>query len=199
MYSFDIAIENIERRIKQGKALHFMAACMLLAVAAVGFTKLPQSAIYIYAGLPVGLLVMLLMIFKQAWLVQIKHIKWLRVLEATSIGACAALLFTNKQYVPAVLFIITSVLLLFTLAIETQLHLGVRVMVDEKGVTRIIGNRTRIITWEDISNVIVNANILTVDMKNNYIMQSKFTNPFDKGDEQKFNDYCQVYLMMNAQ
>jgi hypothetical protein len=197
MYSFDIAIENIEKRVKQGKALHFMAACMLLAVAAVGFSKLPESAMYIYAGLPIGILVMAIMIFKIKWLTEIKHIRWLRVLEATAISACAVLLFTNKQYVPGVLFFITAILLLFTLAIEMQLHMGVRVMVDEKGVTRIVGNRTRIIAWPDIENVVVNSNILTVDMKDNYLMQSKFTNPFDKSDVAKFNDYCKVYLMIN--
>jgi hypothetical protein len=197
MYSFDIVIENKERRMKQGKALHFMAAALLLTLGTVGLMNLPKSAIFLYLGFPAGILVMLLMIFKSKWLIEIKYIRFLRLVEAATLSAAAVLLLLQHQWFTGILFALTGILLVITLLVEIQLHTGVRVMVDDKGVTRLVGGQTRLISWRDIENVLVNSDILTVDMTNNYIMQSKFSNDMDATEREQFNDYCKVQLLVH--
>ncbi|MFM2388380.1 MAG: hypothetical protein RL660_3137 [Bacteroidota bacterium] len=198
MYSFDVVIENKERRIKQTRALHFMAAALLLTVGLVGFMNLPKDAILLYLGFPAGIIVLLAVIFFKQWLENIQSVKLLRLLEASCLAVAAVVMFRSNHYLSAGLFALSSLLLMLTLVVEMQLHIGVRVMVDEKGVTRLVGNRTKFIPWKEVENVMLNGKILTVDMKDNYIMQSKTSTVLDAEDTAKFNDYCKVRMLLDA-
>jgi hypothetical protein len=55
----------------------------------------------------------------------------------------------------------------------------------------------RIIQWKELNNVILKDGLLTIDFKNNKIIQQpiKFPNPFN---EKEFNDFCEEQLKSAA-
>jgi predicted sulfurtransferase len=78
--------------------------------------------------------------------------------------------------------------------IENQVLGGYRIQVDDSGVTTNNGVRTKTIAWQEIENVIAKDNILTVDMRNNYLMQSKFRNTMNDAVIAAFNEWCKGKL-----
>ncbi|MBL7744296.1 MAG: hypothetical protein JNN00_12540, partial [Chitinophagaceae bacterium] len=50
------------------------------------------------------------------------------------------------------------------------------------------------ITWGQLNNVILKDGLLTVDLKNNKILQSEISNLQKEAGEKEFNDFCQAQL-----
>lgn len=50
------------------------------------------------------------------------------------------------------------------------------------------------ITWGQLNNVILKDGLLTVDLKNNKILQSEISNLQKEAGEKEFNDFCQTQL-----
>jgi hypothetical protein len=197
MYSFDIAIENKARRVRQAIGVHIMAALLLCCYGLAALSTLPQVQLQLFTALPLGLGIFYLVFFKKQLLMQSQVTKNIRLVEAAFVSMAAVAYFKQQHYLVAIFFALSAILLLVTLVAEQQLYKGYRVVIDDKGITRLVGSANKFIAWHEVDNVVINHNILTVDLKNNYLMQSKFTNYFTEADIEKFNSYCQVYLMIN--
>lgn len=50
------------------------------------------------------------------------------------------------------------------------------------------------ITWNELNNVILKDDLLTIDFKNNKIIQQLILNKEPAVDEQEFNDFCKTQL-----
>jgi hypothetical protein len=48
--------------------------------------------------------------------------------------------------------------------------------------------------WVDIENVVIRDNLITIDFRNNKILQKELDSPVDKPLEREFNDFCQQQL-----
>ena len=48
--------------------------------------------------------------------------------------------------------------------------------------------------WNQINNVIIKDGILTIDLKNNKLIQKDIDADISEADEQDFNDFCQEQL-----
>ena len=52
----------------------------------------------------------------------------------------------------------------------------------------------KVISWNDLSNVILKDGLLTVDLKNNHIIQSEILRSTGDINEKEFNDFCSQRL-----
>lgn len=48
----------------------------------------------------------------------------------------------------------------------------------------------RIIDWSEVGNIILRDDILTIDLKNNKLLQSNVSSDQSNLDEKKFNEFC---------
>ena len=51
--------------------------------------------------------------------------------------------------------------------------------------------------WVDIENVMIRDNLITIDFRNNKILQKELDSPVDKPLEREFNDFCKEQLHFN--
>lgn len=51
--------------------------------------------------------------------------------------------------------------------------------------------------WDEISNVILKDNLLTIDFKNNKLVQKEIESAVSIKEEQLFNDFCKTNLIKN--
>lgn len=53
-------------------------------------------------------------------------------------------------------------------------------------------------SWDEVSNVVLKDNILTIDLKNNKLIQSEIARESaGQIDEQQFNEFCRMHLKNN--
>ena len=52
----------------------------------------------------------------------------------------------------------------------------------------------KIIEWRELNNVILKDGLLTVDFKNNKLLQSEIVNPIQAVNEKEFNEFCMTQL-----
>jgi hypothetical protein len=190
MYTFDIVIENLQKRITQLHALHIMAGLLVLVYGLRGFSDLPNTSMQLYTGLPIALAILGICIFKKNNLLNIETNRLFRIIEAAFVTMGGLHFFKYHFTITGIGFIISAILLLFMLMIENQILGGYRIMIDESGVTTNSGLRAKKISWQEIDNVIAKDGILTVDLKNNYLMQSKFSNELNSLELLAFNSWC---------
>ena len=193
---FNITIENKEKRLQKAHAMHIMAGLLVLVYGIRGFYDLPNTSMQLYTALPASVVILFIAIFQKRRLQNIDTNRIFRVLEAAFVFMGALHFYKYHIVFLAVLFFIASVGILFLSMLESQLLNGYDIIVDEKGVTRPgIGKQTKTIPWNEINNVIAKDRILTVDLKNNYLMQSKFTNFMTESEVDSFNSWSKGYLV----
>ena len=56
----------------------------------------------------------------------------------------------------------------------------------------------KIVLWKDISNVVLKDGILTIDLKNNTLIQKEVDADISEADEQDFNDFCKQKLIQTS-
>jgi len=52
--------------------------------------------------------------------------------------------------------------------------------------------------WKDVANAILKDNILTIDLKNNKLIQKEIDAEISEADEKDFNEFCKERLMANG-
>ncbi|MGC4232847.1 MAG: hypothetical protein QM594_07690 [Niabella sp.] len=55
------------------------------------------------------------------------------------------------------------------------------------------------VAWQDISNIVLKDDVLTIDLKNNKIYQHLIEYADKEINEAEFNDFCRKQLMVNGQ
>jgi hypothetical protein len=194
MYTFDIIIENLQKRITQLHALHIMAGLLVLVYGLRGFSDLPKTSMQLYTGIPLAIAILGISIFKKNNLLQIETNRLFRILEAAFVTMGALHFFKYHFTITGIGFAISAILLLFMLMIENQVLGGYQIAIADNGVTTNNGFRKKIIPWIEIQNVIAKDGILTVDMKNNYLMQSKYSNILNNEELAIFNNWSNSKL-----
>jgi hypothetical protein len=195
MYTFDIIIENLKKRITQLHALHIMAGLLVLVYGLRGFSDLPKTSMQLYTGLPVAIAILFISFFKKHTFLNLQQNQLFRILEAAFITMAALHFFKYNFTITGVGFLITAVLILFMLMIENQILGGFTIAINDAGVIRNMGLQKKTITWAEIQNVILRDGILTIDLKNNYLMQSKVKNEMTEQEIFSFNNYCTEKLI----
>jgi hypothetical protein len=188
MYTFNIQIENADKKLSNGRIVHIMAAMCILVYGIRGFSDLPKTSLLIYTGIPAGLIILYITICKKKVLQNIQSNKLLRIMEAAFLIMAAIHFWQYNFHLIAFSFLISVIGILISMLIENQVLGSYIISINDDGVRK--PGKAEIISWVKITNVMVKHQILTVDLATNYIMQSKFTNELNVEEENTFNTYC---------
>jgi hypothetical protein len=189
-YIFDIALAKIEKRYNQIWYLHIMAALLVLVFTIRGLSNLPETAIQLWIGVPILLGLIYLITIKKNELLTTKVNRWVRLVEAATISLASYHFFKYDYTFVGIAFAISAIMILFTSTIEHQILNGVQIKIDDNGINRNIGLGSQTTIWEEVSNVIINSNLLTVDLKNNHLLQVNFKNELSATEIETFNKWC---------
>ncbi len=104
------------------------------------------------------------------------------------IFSAAAIYFWSKGHnlVAASHFLLSAAIVLFWYYLKKRKD-GEQIMVNDEGITTQNIFNDRKISWSEVSNVVKNADLLTIDFKNNKILQVEVDM---KVDEKEFNEFC---------
>ena len=105
---------------------------------------------------------------------------------ALFIAACGWYLNKQQWFYMSISYLIASIL-------ERPLKVTPEVAFDtEELVFNTVPKRKYM--WNDVSNVVLKEGILTIDLKNNKLIQKEIDADISEADEQDFNDFCRHQL-----
>ncbi len=86
-----------------------------------------------------------------------------------------------------------SLIYFLAVLLEKQVKFPIEVAFDEE---EIVFNSLpkKTVYWSDLNNVILKDDILTIDFRNNKIIQKEIETPTSKKTEQEFNEFCSQKL-----
>lgn len=112
----------------------------------------------------------------------------LRLLELALLGIGAALFFYSGWDVPAVLFLVLALLATAAAIFEKRVPADTVIEVDEKGVQKRAGLKTKLLPWHNLQRVLYRRGILTIDALDNRLQQYAVSAP--EIDSQIFEAFC---------
>jgi hypothetical protein len=183
-----------EQRVKthQVTALHLLAALASIGAGAVLFRYYDPAALWGVALFIVGLILLLVAVFRNKWLLQKNVNRMVRVFELIIMLSLASFAAIQKWPPPAIMFGVLSAAVLFALLWENQGDGSLKILVDEDGVKLPITSRKRFVAWQDIDQLLLKFGTLTINCSDNRLFQWVIGNTnFDK---EQFENFCTAQI-----
>ena len=202
VYELPLAEEKVKRQ--QVITLHLIVTFTLIATGA--FLLLVQYMLHSLSGdkrqaitqltlpsgsgiivLISGILLFILLIFKNAWVTEKKNNRVLRIAELAVLLCFASFAAMNDLMIPAAIYGIVAGAILFAIYWESVSDNTLYIHIDEKGIRLPLTSRKRFLEWWEIENVLLRFGVLTIDCYDNRLFQWNIkTISFSKEDFQRF-------------
>ncbi len=190
MYTFQVKQKDRSRILS---AFHFLIA--LIFILDLSHVRRGEIKDWIFSGIYIGSIVFLFVagLFQRKMLQNLsRHLSLL--LFESAIVLCGAIYFWSKG-ASLVAFshgILAGTIVLFWIYLKKRED-GERIIISEVNIVLPGLSGDRIIEWNELTNVIKKYDFLTIDFKNNKLLQVHVINA-DNIDEDEFNQFCRQQL-----
>lgn len=200
-----------EQRVKRQQVitLHLIVTFVLLATGAflflvqylvnslsgdsrVTFALTDHAAIYGSIAIGLGLGLLTLCLVRGRWLLNRKVNVAVRVAELALLLFLAVCAFIVGATVPAILYLLVSGAVIFSIYWERIADNTMYVRIDERGIRLPASSRLRALRWEEVEDVILRFGILTVNCCDNRLFQWNINRADINKDE--FRRFCEQRL-----
>lgn len=191
---FTFTLQPDERRtrsLKQCRAMHIMAAIMLVIYSLPYALTFSTDWIYLLAILLPALVILFIAIARRELIEDANNNRIFRILEAGFLMMGSMHYLQVDQNLPAVLFGLVSLLMLFLLWMESRLFLEKHIYFDEEKVEVEFPLGTRSYTWPQLHAVMLQSAIITLSFKDNTIHQLAVKPDYTELEAGDFLFFCQ--------
>jgi len=192
---YDLSLEEIKVKPHQVTTLHLMSALAFIGTGAIIYVYNYIITLWGAALLAVGVVLLLLTIFKNSWVTGKNTNTLLRIIElaiALLVGIYAA---TQHWKFPVTIFGILSASLLFGIYWERTSGGTLSIHVDDTGLKLPVTSRQRFLKWTEIEEVVMRFGTLTVNTVDNRFFQWSISNT--DIDNTAFEAYCTAFIETN--
>ena len=187
----------VEEKVKphQVTTLHLVSALAFLVAGLI--IAVYNYTIPLWGGalLTAGALLTVLTIFRNKWVTGPANTP-LRVAELLIALTVAIYSFTMHWKFPAGIFSVLSAAVLFALYWERKGSNALSIYISDKGVNLPITSRKRFIQWQEIDQVVLRYDTLTIDCHNNQLFQ--YDMPDNTINAAEFEAYCAAQVAANV-
>jgi hypothetical protein len=186
MFELPVAEEKVKPH--QITALHLLCSLAFIGAGAIFSYYMPALHLWGRCMLAAGFALMITAIVKNKWLVRTVANRVFRIVELLMLAAVAIYTALQHWNVPAVMFGILCVAVLFALYWERPGNNYLYIRVDDEGVKLPVTSRRRFIDWTEIEHVLLKFGNLTIDCHNKRLFQYAVNEP--GFDYSVFEAYC---------
>lgn len=176
MKSYEIILKN-----NQSEAEILVTRCLFAVAAVASFVYAGEKTDY-YLGVTLGIVLVILSLFVKTIINRYK----LSRLALMGTGAIFTFITTGS--------ILFAVILLIEGVFFQMLNKKVRVDINAESVIVQYVFQQKAYKWTWLQNVILKDGILTVDFKDDRLLQSEIETDLSAADESKFNEFCREQL-----
>ena len=195
-------LENNVRQ-RHTTTLHIMLAFLLFGIGITcealywftatspKFGKLGAYQPFLYFGIACiagSAAILLLNFFQKSWLRKEQNNLLFRIIELGLLGISSVLFFLNGWKMPAALFGIMTLVVIFAIVREKNAAKTGKIIIDESGILLQLSARSKIIGWKEIDAVLLRFGILTIEYADNHLFQQHIGKPAP--DTAVLEQYC---------
>lgn len=185
---FELPITEQKVKAHQVTALHLLVALASIGAGAVLFRYYEPAAIWSIALIVVGVVLLLVSMFRNKWLLRKNINRVVRVFELMAMLCLASFAAIQEWTPPAIMFGVLSAAVLFAIIWENQGDGSLKILVDDDGVKLPVTSRKRFVAWQDIDQLLLKFGTLTINCSDNRLFQWVIGSiNFDK---EQFEDFC---------
>lgn len=185
-----IRIKVFNNKIKNNQvtALHLMVAFLFIVLGLVTVVvpdiiktiqfQFLENIGWLYFGF--GILLLIISIFYNKKIIQTKKSRILRIMEIIALSVIIIFTLFHQWYLPASYCFATLIGVGFSYLWEKQALKELNIIISEKGVfiPKIWTNKK--INWQDLNNIILKHNVVTIDCKDNKLIQYNIISLYNK-------------------
>ena len=191
MYFVTVKIEDIEKRRRSAGLLHIVIGFLLIVKAADYYKYLEyENFLPVFPVFALALISLIYGFFRKKVDITAKWNYWLRLAQVvcfTALGVIFLKLGKPLDYWGVFVFTALSIILLFS---ERRIFLETIIHFDENGI-RIPGSyREHLIKWEDVSEVVVREDFLTIFHVKKKYLQYQVIQDLSTLEMVKLNTFC---------
>ncbi len=199
--NFELPVTGEKVKPHQSLALHIMIAIALCAFGTISyvfyaFTYIATKSLSPVLDLKVwgiimlifGFVILAITIFRKSWMIYPRNNRIFRIIE---LAACILFIFLsygNSLKMPAAIFAILSLGIVFAMFWEGGNNNKLFIDVDDEGIKLPATARTKFLSWTEVDNIIFKFGTLTIDCTNNTLYQWNINSV--NFDTQVFETYC---------
>jgi hypothetical protein len=197
MYQFTLEGKGVKRN--QVTGMHLMAGLLLLVMGLLTWlvpdaVKQTEFSFLNWAGLLIaftGAIIIFLSIFYNKKLIQSNFNFVLRLIEIVAMGAILIYSLLKEWYLPAAYSAAATLGILLAYYWEKTEKKDQVLVCDDNGISIDAKHR---FSWQEIQNLRLRHNILTIDCHNNKLYQYKLTGNYQQTDRETFESYCSIQI-----
>jgi len=205
--SYTVFLEGKQLKRNQITGMHLMVSFILIGMGMVTWLvpdSVKQTSLQFlnYVGLSyvfLGLAILVVSIFFNKKIIQTKANTVLRIVEIFAVAVILLYSFTKKWYLPLGYSGAALLGIILAYYFEQNHKKDKKAFFDENGVHIPGLGRHSHTAWQDIKNIIIKHNILTVDFMDNKLYQGTLSTANNSIDKAAFADYCQNHIATNKE
>lgn len=193
-FYFRLVHRDIEKRMIQCRALHIMAAIMMVIYSLQFLPQIRDNWIQVLAIFPPAILIIVFAVFKKKIITDSGNNRIFRILEAGILLMGSMAYLKTSQFFPAILFAFVAFFLVYVLYIESRLFTKQFIDVTKAGVSVALPTHNKKTGWSDIRNIVVKNDYFTLETQTNQIRQYPVFNSLTDEESVQFLHFCDLQL-----
>ena len=190
-FQFLVQDENRKRRyFTQCRAMHIMAALLLIVYTLPYIIDFKENWVYILAILIPSLLILFLSLFKKELITEVNNNRVFRVIEAGFLMMGCMHYLQTGQNIPALLFGLASLFMLFLLWMESRIFRDQYIIFNEDKVEVDLPIGRKRYDWGQLHAVMLQQDFITLSFKDNTIQQLNVRQWYSELEAGDFLFFC---------
>ncbi len=187
--------EKFRKYFLQMLAMHFMACILLLIYAVYLIADWAANWMELAGLVPATLATLWILLKRSKLLKQVEVNQVLRLFEIGFLGIASSFFYHQQLWLGALLFGAVGAFLLVLLLVEYQMFSERFIELNEREIILPQLFFKRRIPWQNIENVILKYNLLTIEFKDNNFAQQQVFHKYDEYEMQLFDDFLKRQIL----
>lgn len=189
-FYFQIVHEDLPKRRMQSRALHAMAALLIL-VYGIQYLLKPQVDWWqLLAIIPPAFLLLWLIVFKRKMFDEPATNRIFRILEMGFLAMGSMHFMQKNVWIPAIFYLFFCVILILILKLESRIFSPQYLDFEDKRIVIDFPLKTSCITWDKLERITLKNHYLTFHLKNGKYREFRIKDQFLPEERSTFDHMC---------
>jgi hypothetical protein len=189
-FFFTLSNEQQSKYIRQGRAMHIMAALLLFCYVLSYAGQFQENWMIVLGVILPALTIFFVALFKADLLMDANNNRIFRILESGFLMMGCMHFLQLDQLLPALLFGLVSAIMLFLLWMESRILQTQHILFNESVIELELPLATKKYTWNELQAVMIKNDYLTLSFKDSTIRQLRIKDDYPPQVEGDFLFFC---------
>lgn len=197
-FLFKIYYEDMSKRFLQCRSIHAMAVIFMWMYALQFISNFKENWMMLLMILPISIAILFFTIFKKEILLEINNNRIFRIVEIGILFMGSLRFLNNNEFFPFALYFVFALFLIFILYMELRIFNQPKIDFHSQDIKISLPLHDKKILWNEIQNIHYKNNFLSIEMKDNSILQYRAEPQFSYLKFPDFLEFCKIQIAQSS-